>query len=166
MATQPAHVAVGDLVSAAIWNNLVDWLGGVWQAYTPTLTATTTNPTLGTGSSVYGEYVRVGNAVLCRGTIKFGTAAAAAGSGNYAVSLPVTVLDSRDQASSVEGDVLMLAAGVWTRGFATFGTGGDHFNIRYDSLIVGGSNTTVTDAAPGVWTNNDKLSWNLILRGV
>ena len=61
-----------------------------WTSYTPTLTASTTNPTLGTGSTAEGFYCQIGKSVFWRANITFGTASVNAGSGFYFISLPVT----------------------------------------------------------------------------
>jgi hypothetical protein len=63
---------------------------GEWTSYTPVLTASTTNPTLGTGSSATGAYARVQNLIIYNFLILFGTSGVNAGVGNYSVSLPVT----------------------------------------------------------------------------
>lgn len=60
-----------------------------YTAYTPVLTASTTNPTLGTGSVASGRYIRRGKEVSGHATIIFGTSGVAAGSGTYFISLPV-----------------------------------------------------------------------------
>jgi hypothetical protein len=62
---------------------------GSWTSYTPVLTASTTNPTLGTGSTVIGSYAQIKNVVIYRFYIGFGTSGVNAGSGFYYVSLPV-----------------------------------------------------------------------------
>lgn len=59
-----------------------------WTAYTPTLTAATTNPTLGSGS-VTGAYRQRGKTVQGRVRVAFGTSFTA-GSGTYYISLPAT----------------------------------------------------------------------------
>ena len=64
---------------------------GQWASYTPALTAATSDPTLGSGSSVAGRWTRIGNMAIVQATITFGTSGAAAGSGVYRVSLPFTV---------------------------------------------------------------------------
>jgi hypothetical protein len=61
-----------------------------WSSWTPSLTAATTNPTLGTGSSAQGIYVQIGKLVIAQFSISFGTSGVNAGSGIYSVSLPVT----------------------------------------------------------------------------
>lgn len=62
----------------------------MWQAWTPALTASTTNPTLGSGSSAVGRYVQNGTTVIGWAHIAFGSSGTNAGSGTYRVSLPVT----------------------------------------------------------------------------
>lgn len=61
-----------------------------YSSYTPALTAATTNPTLGTGSTVLGQYAQDNKTVTGQFTITFGTSGVAAGTGQYAISLPVT----------------------------------------------------------------------------
>ncbi len=68
-------------------------LVGAYTSYTPTLTATVTNPTLGTGSSAVGYYKRVGRWVDGYAVITFGTSGTNAGSGYYGLLLPVQPVD-------------------------------------------------------------------------
>lgn len=65
---------------------------GIWVDWTPTLTASTTSPTLSTDSShIYeGRYCTVGDLVTFRGQIRVGTTGVNAGSGYYLIALPVT----------------------------------------------------------------------------
>lgn len=60
-----------------------------WTDYTPVLTGSVTNPTLGTGSERRGRYKQIGKLVAAQFDIKFGSSGAAAGSGSYEISLPV-----------------------------------------------------------------------------
>lgn len=64
-------------------------IGGAWTSWTPTLTASTTNPTLGTGSDASGRYAQINKSVFFYATFTFGTGAAA-GTGSYQISLPIT----------------------------------------------------------------------------
>lgn len=61
---------------------------GAWTAYTPTLTAATTNPTLGSGATQQGTYMQIGKLVVARFILAFGSSGSA-GSGAYWVNLPV-----------------------------------------------------------------------------
>lgn len=58
--------------------------------YTPTLTATGSNPTLGTGGFASGTFsVDAAGWVSAKGRVVFGSSGTAAGSGTYAIALPV-----------------------------------------------------------------------------
>lgn len=59
-----------------------------WGTYTPALTATTTNPTLGTGSAQLGKWSKEGTHATVAVFLKFGSSGAAPGSGTYEISLP------------------------------------------------------------------------------
>lgn len=66
---------------------------GAWTSWTPTLTATTTNPTLGTGGTVQeGYYMQLGKLVIAWYSIQFGTTGLNVGSGEYRLSLPVAAV--------------------------------------------------------------------------
>lgn len=59
----------------------------VRDSYTPELTASTTDPDLGTFGTIEGEFYITGSLVTVRISIQFGSGASA-GSGQYRVSLP------------------------------------------------------------------------------
>ena len=78
------HRALGVAVEA-IETQIV----GAYDSYTPTLTATVTSPTLGSGSSATGYYKRLGRWVRGKAVITFGSSGTNAGSGDYGLLLPV-----------------------------------------------------------------------------
>jgi hypothetical protein len=65
---------------------------GTWASWTPSLTASVTNPTLGTGSVTSGRYVQNGKVVTAVAYFAFGTSGVSAGSGGYRCSLPVNAV--------------------------------------------------------------------------
>src|SRR4051812_20043933 len=67
--------------------------------YTPILTASTTNPVLGTGE-IKGFYYNIWDMVYCWGYFKFGTGFSV-GSGTYLISLPFTAANSNGFSSSL-----------------------------------------------------------------
>lgn len=85
------HRALGVAVEA-IETQIV----GAYTSYTPTLTGSSSNPTLGSGSSATGYYKRLGRMVFGYCTVAFGTSGVAAGSGYYGLLLPVAPVN-RDQ---------------------------------------------------------------------
>jgi hypothetical protein len=80
----PFPFVAGEVLTAAELNGI-----GEWTSYTPVLTASVTNPTLGTGSTQSGSYARIQNLIIYRYFVGFGTSGVNAGAGNYKISLPV-----------------------------------------------------------------------------
>lgn len=145
------NVAVGDLVTASGWNDLVDEVNGytgAWTSWTPALTASTTNPTLGTGGSTSGKYVKIGRTVMGWGYIKFGTSGQAAGSGTYLVSLPVAQAETDN--NRINGDALLRANATFTRAFLLW-NGSTTCTLRYTSAAAAGTLVSTTNAAPAAW---------------
>lgn len=125
-----------------------------WTAWTPALTATTTNPTLGSGSQAVGRYIVRGKTVTGYGRITFGTSGVAAGSGQYLLSVPVSPLI--DTVMPVHG-----VATVYDSSAALFRLGAVYNNstttlrIAYDNS----TNLVIGDAAPWVWAASDAIFW-------
>lgn len=90
--TTPRTWVASELVTAALMNTEVrDALTGLqaaWDTYTPTLTATTTNPTLGNGTAL-AKYLRIGRTAMFQAAWTFGSTSTV-GSGSYLMALPVT----------------------------------------------------------------------------
>lgn len=66
-------------------------LGGAWATYTPTLTASTTNPNLGSTGTIVAAFTRVGKTVHWRAVLQSGGTGISAGSGTYNLTLPVAI---------------------------------------------------------------------------
>jgi hypothetical protein len=81
----PFPFVAGEILTAADMNGI-----GEFISYTPILTATTTNPTLGIGAITSGGYWRVNQLVIYRFAVIFGSSGVVPGVGNYQISLPVT----------------------------------------------------------------------------
>lgn len=88
-----ATARVPDLDAAKITTGVLNpaRVGGAWAAYTPTLTASTTNPNLGTAQSVVAAFTRVGKTVHWRAVLQSGGTGISAGSGTYNLTLPVAI---------------------------------------------------------------------------
>src|SRR5688572_17632849 len=91
-------------------------------SYTPALTASTTNPTLGTGSGQQGRYYRdpITGLVWGQARIAFGTSGTNAGSGTYRISLP-TAVDNLS-GSGVSGNADVMGFGIVRDSSASTGT--------------------------------------------
>lgn len=146
-----------DIWFGSQWGDLYAGLfGPPWTSYTPSLTGTTTNPTLGTGSSRTGAWQRDGRRVTVRANIKFGTSGAAAGSGFYEISLPF--------------NAKVLSTGRQAAGAAyTYDSSGNDFEDgvafidtsvadRVRLSIAGG---VITNSFPWTWAVSDELGFTI-----
>lgn len=157
--TQPTAPAVGDSAAASGQAALLAWLGGDTRTYTPALTATTTNPTLGTSSNQVGRYSRIGNQVNGEGLIQFGTGGTNAGSGVYLVSMP-TAVDASIGVGMLVGSFTAKCAGLFTRGDLYLNTAATGLcRLVYTSVAINGSYVSTAHNAPGAWTANDSIQF-------
>lgn len=139
---------------------LQEVLAGVFAQtnYTPALTASTTNPTLGSGSTAAGRYMRIGNLVIAWGVIIFGTSGVNAGSGNYRISLPVTA--SINLGSMRIGQIIINDSSTsanFTVGSAIILDGEE----TYFYMQRTGASTFVSNSSPITWSTSDDVSWVL-----
>jgi hypothetical protein len=137
--------------------------GGASTSWTPALTAASSNPTLGTGSSATGRYVRQGRLVTAWGRLAFGTSATGAGSGVYYVSLPVAADTAVMFASTNAGDGSNIGSGHVRDSSATSNNVPISVQLREASLVQfsqanGGA---VTEAAPFAWSTEDVLTFQV-----
>lgn len=130
-------------------------------AFTPVLTASTTNPTLGTGSSRVGYYRYIGpKLVWFTVDITFGTSGVNAGSGIYSVSLPLpasasTILHSGNIYGSINddstGDNNVVSSGI--------SSDLTHMTMYFwDPTSI--SVQTVHNNAPFTWAANDAIQFS------
>lgn len=143
---------------ANLFLNGTEALVGAWATYTPALTASSSNPTLGTGSSATGSYCRIGRLIVGKIRIIFGTSGAAAGSGSYRVSLPAPANVS-DVANPRIGQAQLYDASgnVAALPILYIPAAGTYFEMTYPAGWPTGTPTTVTNAAPWTWANNDAI---------
>ena len=149
MATQyTAGLTTGQVLTAATMNSI----GAAWESYTPALTATITNPTLGTGSTAQGAYTRINKLVIGMAYFAFGSSGTNAGSGDYSVSLPIT----------------SVASSALNRGFtwlydASAATGWAAVNqISTTTTLImykatGDATIAIGSANPFAWAANDQI---------
>ena len=155
----PFPFVAGEVLTAADMNGI-----GEWTSYTPVLTATTTNPTLGTGATVIGSYARVQNLIIYNFLITFGTSGFVAGVGDYKVSLPVTAnavsnyyQNSNGQTSFFDSSAnTVYAANAWLGSTTTL-------SLLYLQTFNGILNT-VSPTNPVVPAVNDAISGLVIYR--
>lgn len=144
------------------WRDNFKAIGDPWTTYTPTLTATTTNPTLGTGSVSTGRYMAAGKLIIAQYKIAFGTSGTAAGSGSYLIALPVApsgfasnaVIGNGicvDSSANGLGPVILRVNGV-----------GSTLTMQFPATWPGGTATTVTHVNLVPWAASDEI-WGSVV---
>lgn len=137
--------------------------GLVHATYVPTLTATTTNPTLGTGGLIQeGWFFQLGKWIVGGWFIRFGTTGAAAGSGTYLVSLPVTANVSNPMRASVSSGLQNVIGVTQYRDDSVpsvfLGACMLHSATHVHMRDSGISSAVVTHASPFAWTASDAIT--------
>lgn len=123
-----------------------------WTAFTPILTATGSNPTLGTGGGggAFGVYTRQADRlIVARYFVQFGTSGMAVGAGNYKLSLPV----SAEGASFGVGHASDVSAG-GAYMLEAIGDSADTFLMWRPAIEP---SAPITDAAPITWGAGDVI---------
>lgn len=121
---------------------------GEWQTYTPTLTAASSNPTLGTGSTAVGRYTRMGRLVRGGVDIVFGSSGVSAGSGIYRIGAPT---------------ITASASAVLSNGSGTIIDAGAPRPVSLQVNVAGGYFVMVSDAGyvahntPWTWAAGDEI---------
>ena len=113
----PATYTSGEALTSAKLNaeirDAFTGLQSAWQAWSPELTASTTSPTLGSGSTS-GRYQRVGKDVHFEGRVSL-SGACTFGAGTWYLSLPIANTAS---GAWMNGVVLVYpGAGSWVQGW-------------------------------------------------
>ena len=122
-----------------------------WASYTPALTASVTNPVLGSGAGFLrdGRYTKVGKTVQGWFTVQFGATGMSVGSGTYSVSLP-TAMAAADLTPNI-GNAWIFLGGVWYPAIM----------IRQTATTVQfrttGATPTVAHNVPGAWSSGNGI---------
>ena len=131
------------------------WLSqaAAWTAYTATLTASVTNPTLGAGGFQYGTYQKIGRTVIGRAKWQYGTGTV--GSGTYYLNLPLTAR------ALVTGEASTIGSGFCFGGgniipITVIQANPTTMSFNYPATH-NGANTVVTQANPFAWANTYAL---------
>jgi phage tail tape-measure protein len=153
MATQwTAGLTSGATLSA----NTLNTIGAAWENWTPVLSASVTNPNLGTTSTKDGRYCRINKTIIAQANFTFGGAGITAGSGFYKCSLPFAAITAAPTIGSVVAiDVSTFASTINIVGLDTttlaigYGTGG-------------ASLAASIQAGTYPWATGDILRWFMI----
>jgi len=121
------------------------------QTYTPTWTATSTDPTIGNGTRV-GRWIQQGNLVTFTATINMGSTTTY-GSGLWSIGLPVAtanITGFRQTFSAVLEDV--------SSGRHTGSAYSEPNSTSVTRIIAGAATSGVSNTSPFTWTNTDWIS--------
>jgi hypothetical protein len=133
----------------------------IWRAYTPVLTASTTDPTLGSGATRKGRWIRLGNLIIYTFYIQFGTSGTNAGSGTYRVSLPTPYhLGLYTSTQWALGSIKLNESGAG--GFtAVAQPRSTTENTDVTMFTSGSAGAAVTASVPWAWAASDAISGTL-----
>jgi hypothetical protein len=160
--SRPSSPAEGWHVYETDTDAIAKYNGSGWEyvsssrkAFTPTLGASTTPPTLGTGNLRNGWYCfQPGPSVFFTWHILFGSSGVSAGSGTYNISLPVT-----PAAPYAAGDVAVGSCIMADQSSSLFRTGIPYIASGSSTLaIIGEGSAIVSNAAPWTWAAGDYIA--------
>lgn len=163
--TRPSSPVEGMTIYETDTDRYASWNGSAWLTYAqtstatfnPSLTAATTNPTLGTGGLAEGRYTLWGGK-FCHfsGTVQFGTSGANAGSGQYFLSLPFS---TSNQIANGVRHIGTIAARDSSPVALFTGVCYAASNAATMSFMI--NNALVNNAAPITWAANDYISFSI-----
>ena len=150
-AVTSAKILDGTIVAADLDSSVGNL--GAWTAYTPTLTASVTNPTLGILGSATGHYAQIGKIVIARWKIVVGHTTQNPGSGSYYVNLPVAA--STGQVGLTVGNGYGYDASATSlSAFTAYCDNANRLAMLYNTTL-NGAYATVGAATPWSWGFTD-----------
>ena len=155
----PRTWVAGEVPTAANFNTDVRDFGrafaDAWTSYTPTLTASTTNPTNWTQT---GYYMRAGKLVICKFILTAG-ASVTAGSGTYRVALPVNASTTISVGPSMAYVFDSSASAIMHPRISIDNTA--YVGLWYPAAWPSGANTAV-GSGTYTWAQNDQIAGALV----
>jgi hypothetical protein len=142
-------------ISATTFNLSGSQIDTLWTSYTPTWTASSSNPSIGNGT-IEGYYKLIGKTCFVRGNIAMGSTTTF-GSGEWYVELPFP---------AKHADGILMTANLLDNGTAWFNAvlngARAGFNTKAPIQYQGGAGTAldVNATQPFTWTNTDRFLWN------
>lgn len=155
MPTLPTNRTTSSTAAEHVADHNTLHTGTGWAAHaTATLTASTTNPTLGTGGIIDARYVVNGTTVTGRVFIRFGSTMTA-GSGEYRYALPVAPRVSAYEVPTGIGYVWIGTASSVPFVQSVIPAGANYVRLRQDGII-----TAVGAASPGAFQATGEIAFD------
>lgn len=158
--------------SEPIRSSIFNRFGFHTGSWTPRLTATVTDPTLGAGSEAEGQWMQLGQIMFVWGRFRFGTTtgtpAPDGGSGNYVLHLPTHVVDIHPDIFTAVGSVLGTAelgdnSSVTPnsrKAWVQLTDRGDINTAATAEMFIGdGTFNSVSNTSPFTWGARDRLAF-------
>lgn len=138
-----------------------------FTAYTPTLTASSADPTLGSGSSATGYYIQSGKRVFGYASFIFGSSGVAAGTGSYGLLLPVEPINRVQPIGTgymvdFSDNIRIVVAAVGTEP-NTFATSTRKVVLWQSNVAtdgIGSGDNPCGAAVPWTWAANDQIHFS------
>ena len=167
--TRPSSPVEGMTIYETDTDRYAKYTGSTWEywagsrvTFSPTVTATTTAPNLGSGSTAAGWYTYLpGPSIHLAFFIQFGSSGVAAGSGQYLINLPVTCASVSGFGSNQPaiGSGMMRDNSAGSIQSATTYIPGS--NLAVCSLVADNTGGTVGSTTPWTWAASDYLAGSI-----
>jgi hypothetical protein len=132
-----------------------------YKDFTVPITATTVNPTLGTGGYAKARYAVHGKTVHLYGQVVFG-AGATAGTGSYSFHLPTPVAEPFSFPRIGFASCYDSSTGDSNMAWAYKSTGVQTFSLMYPITNTVDFSQYYGSNVPWVWANGDTIDFNLV----
>ena len=136
---------------------------GNWTTYTPSLLASTTNPSLGTSAVTEGRYMQLGKLIVFQFSIQFGISSSA-GNGQYQLTLPVAAADVTAPRASIGQTHLFDSSTAHSRGnfFAEVLATGDKVRFLGENPQTAYGRVQVSHVEPWSWSDADQIRGTIV----
>jgi hypothetical protein len=135
------------------------------QSWTPILTATTTNPTLGPDGFIRGKFYQIFDQIFAWGEFRFGTSGTSEGVGDWLMTIPFPAFSKIGFSTNLGGAPIVGNGTTWKELSATGrmpitchlrSSTQMFFGIRFNSGL---GVRQVGQGSPAGWANQDGLNW-------
>ncbi|MFJ8555317.1 hypothetical protein [Streptomyces sp. NPDC093676] len=160
MTFPPRTWVVGEVVAAATMNQEIrdqfNSFFGTWTTYTPTWTASTTNPSIGNGT-ITGRYLKIGRTVLAELYISVGSTTTI-GSGTYLLTVPFP----KANVGTESVGAARLSAGSVYIGQCVLGPNNSTMNVTFPVQATPGIGQNWTNSTPATLASGHVMRMSIV----
>ena len=160
MTFAPRTWVVGEVVTAALMNQEIrdqfNSAFAAWSSYTPTWTASTTNPVIGNGT-LTGLYMKVGR--VCHVHVEMTAGSTTTyGSGSWSFSLPAASTTS----PGIRIGTAQASGSIRAAGHTTVNSSSSAFGLWFPATTAVSNLSACTPTVPFTWANTNILRCSLV----